>query len=558
MSFRVRVVVLVALVALGATAATAALILRQAGAQVREAASASQETTDLIRDELLEKAVRDGTWQRVDQIVRLLREQTGQRIRLVDTVGTVIVDTDHLDGRPSRPAGAVVTLVDPVPVMILLAADPDPQATTGRAIRRYRHEVDLARCLFHQQFEVAVVDDPDGLSRHLLPGGVDVAEAGCPAEPVDPAQERDDRLEIRRCGPGRAATTLACLQTTFRRQITYASDTPPPLMLTIGAGNEPVPVLNTGPILLITVVVGVLVTGGALLISRRVLRPIGTLTAAARRLGGGDRFGRVPDSGRDELGELARAFNQMADSVRAAEADQRRLIADVAHELRTPLANLRGYLEAMQDGVLEPTPELFASLHDEVIHNQRIVDDLQELALAEAGALVYHRTPTDLAELMETVRTAQAATAGTAGVSLTVESDGPVLADVDPDRIRQAVGNLAGNALRATAAGGSVTLRATAVEGRAVLEVGDTGAGIAAEHLPLVFDRLWRADPARGRDSGGSGLGLAIVRQIVRDHGGEVSVRSTPGEGSTFTISLPMPDHPDNSDRSLDAIGFST
>ncbi|MEV6302525.1 ATP-binding protein [Actinoplanes sp. NPDC051861] len=287
-------------------------------------------------------------------------------------------------------------------------------------------------------------------------------------------------------------------------------------------------------------VVAVLVIAGALLISRRVLSPIGTLTTAARRLAGGERGGRVPDDGRDELAELARAFNQMTDSVRAAEENQRRLIADVAHELRTPLANLRGYLEAMQDGVMEPSADLFASLHDEVILYQRIVDDLQELALAEAGALVYHRAPADLAELMETARTAHRAAADAAGVRLVVQADGPVVAEADADRIRQAVGNLVGNALRATPEGGSIFLYAGSAGDRAVLRVRDTGAGIAPEHLPLVFDRLWRADPARGRDTGGSGLGLAIVRQIIRDHGGEVSVRSTLGEGTTFALTLPM------------------
>nr|WP_221382534.1 ATP-binding protein [Actinoplanes polyasparticus] len=532
MSFRVRVFLLVAFVALGATTVTAALILDQADNQVREAVSASQETTELIRQQLLDKAVLEGTWQRVDQTVTDLRDRTGQRIRLVDPWGTVLVDTDHLEGRAARPPGAFVQIVDPTPTLILRADDPDPHATTLKAVRSYRNEVLFAACLFDLEYGVEVVTGPDGLPRHLLPPDVGREETGCTDQPVSPEQEREDRLEIQRCGPGASGVVPACLQAAFRRQIAYASEAPQPLTLTVGAANEPARGFDAGPILLITVIVAVLVTGGALLISRRVLSPISTLTAAVRSLGSGDRFGRVPDTARDELGELSRAFNQMADSVRAADADQRRLIADVAHELRTPLANLRGYLEAMQDGVLDPTPELFASLHDEVIHNQRIVDDLQELALAEAGALVYHKAPTDLAELLETVRTAHRA-------DLVVEAPGPLMADVDADRIRQAVSNLVGNALRATSAGGSVTLRARAAGDRAVLEVVDTGTGIAAEHLPLVFDRLWRADPARGRDSGGSGLGLAIVRQIVRDHGGEVTVRSTPGEGSTFVISLP-------------------
>lgn len=484
----------------------------------------------MIRDRLRDKALRDGTWEGVSGTVAELRSETGQRIRLVDRGGIVLVDTDHLDGRAARPPGAVTTVVDPVPKLQLSTVDRDPGATTMDAIREYRIDRPVTACLFRRGLAFEPTSTAEGLPgrpRPADPRSLSLCPDRRKIELSYRSWSHADRLEVRQCGK-----QLSCLQNSFQKQVMATESGPQPLLLTIGASDEPRPVLDTRPIMLITAVVAVLVTAGALLISRRVLRPIGTLTTAARRLGSGDRDGRVPDNGRDEIGELARAFNHMADSLRAAEADQRRLIADVAHELRTPLTNLRGYLEAIQDGVLEPTPELFASLHDEVIHNQRIVDDLQELALAEAGALVYDRAPTDLAELMATVRTAHRA-------DLVVEADGPLIADVDADRIRQAVGNLVANALRATASGGTVTLRSRLDGDRAVLEVSDTGVGIAAEHLPLVFDRLWRADAARGRDSGGSGLGLAIVRQIVRDHGGDITAASTPGAGSTFTIVLP-------------------
>jgi two-component system sensor histidine kinase BaeS len=275
-------------------------------------------------------------------------------------------------------------------------------------------------------------------------------------------------------------------------------------------------------------------------LSRRVLRPIGALTAASARLGAGDLSLRVPAEGRDELGQLARSFNRMADSLQRGEERQRRLVADVAHELRTPLANLRGYLEALKDGVVPPSPELFASLHEEALLQQRIVDDLQDLALAEAGALAYNRTRVDLAELLETCRTAHQATADAEGVALVVESAGPVVVQADPDRLRQVVGNLVTNALRATPPGGSVTLGAAGpVDGLATVVVRDTGAGIAADDLPNVFDRFWRADAARGRTTGGSGLGLAIARQIVTDHGGDIRMDSEVGAGTEVTIVLP-------------------
>jgi two-component system sensor histidine kinase BaeS len=297
-------------------------------------------------------------------------------------------------------------------------------------------------------------------------------------------------------------------------------------------------VLAAAPLLAAAAGVAAVAIIGTAVLSRRVLRPIDKLTTASRRLGHGDLTSRVPVQGNDELAELARSFNRMADSLQRGEERQRRLVADVAHELRTPLANLRGYLEALKDGVIPPDPELFSSLHEEAVLQQRIVDDLQDLALAEAGALAYHRSTVDLAELLETCRVAHAALADSAGVGLTVLAES-VAVQADPDRLRQVVGNLITNAVRATPSGGGVTLRANRIGALAVVQVVDTGSGIAPESLPHVFDRFWRADSARGRRTGGSGLGLAITRQIVTDHGGTIEVTSQVGTGTTFTFSLP-------------------
>jgi two-component system sensor histidine kinase BaeS len=483
MSFRIRVFALMALVALTAIGGTVALTWWQARDQVSDAASASRETTELIQERLRDHALRNGSWQGVDTTLRWLRQQTGQRIRLVDPFGEVVADTDHLDRRAARPPGSVAVFVDPLPELVLPAGG-DQRAATIAAISAYRADTLLATCLLDQGYDLLVVTGPDGMPRHRPATDDPFTVDACRPAPTDDWLLTDDREAAGRCAPAQRD----CLREVFRRQVTTAEVAPHTLLLTIGAGDEPVRVLDTGPVLLITLLIAALATGAALLISRRVLRPIGTLTAAARRMSDGDRAGRVPDDGRDELAELARAFNQMADSVRAAEDDQRRLIADVAHELRTPLGNLRGYLEALQDGVLEPTADLFASLHDEVILNQRIVGDLQELALAEAGALIYHRTPADLAELLETVRTSHRPAAETAGVHLHVDGQGPVMAEADTDRIRQAVGNLISNALRATPPGGSITLHARTTGDRAVIEVTDTGTGIAAEHLYEIRD----------------------------------------------------------------------
>jgi two-component system sensor histidine kinase BaeS len=244
-------------------------------------------------------------------------------------------------------------------------------------------------------------------------------------------------------------------------------------------------------------------------------------------------------SGHDELATLAAAFNRMATSIQRGEERQRRMVADVAHELRTPLANLRGYLEALTDGVIEPDGNLFRSLHEETLLQQRIVDDLQTLALAEAGRLAYLWVRTDLVELLETCVTAHHAVAVGARVTLAVESAGPVCALADVDRLRQVVGNLVTNAVRHSPPGGRVVLTAEADGDEAVIQVIDSGSGIPDADLPRVFDRFWRADGARGRGTGGNGLGLAIARQIVLDHRGRIDVHSRLGAGSTFTVTLP-------------------
>ncbi len=238
------------------------------------------------------------------------------------------------------------------------------------------------------------------------------------------------------------------------------------------------------------------------------------------------------------------SFNAMAEAVQRSEDRQRRLVADVAHEMRTPLSNLRGYLEGLSDGVVEPTRELFASLHEETMLQRRILDDLQVLALAEAGDLRYNRAPVDLADLVEAGATVHRAVAVEAGIALTVDVPAPVWVRADPDRLRQVLGNLLTNAIRYTDAGGHVLVRVRELDGEAVLTVRDTGVGMTPADLARVFDRFWRADPARQRATGGTGLGMTIAQRIVRDHQGRIEVTSRPGDGTTFTVHLPLTERP--------------
>jgi two-component system sensor histidine kinase BaeS len=216
------------------------------------------------------------------------------------------------------------------------------------------------------------------------------------------------------------------------------------------------------------------------------------------------------------------------------------MVTDVAHELRTPLTNIRGYLEALQDGVVEPERRIIDSLYGEAMLLNHLVDDLQELSLAEAGHLKLERQPVALADVVDRAVEAVRPRAGAEEIMLQVDLPEDLLVDVDPQRIGQVLRNLLENALTHTPPGGEIAMVGH-VEGQWVeVSVRDTGSGIAAEDLPYVFERFYRADKSRSRDTGGAGLGLAIARQLVEAHGGRIWVESTKGKGSTFTFALPI------------------
>ncbi|MEU2284099.1 ATP-binding protein [Streptomyces sp. NPDC013178] len=272
-------------------------------------------------------------------------------------------------------------------------------------------------------------------------------------------------------------------------------------------------------------------------VATRLVRPLRALTEAAQQPP--DRHARVPVTTRDETGILAEAFNDLAERRERLEVQRKALVSDVAHELRSPLTNIRGWLEVTRDGLVEPDPELLAALHEEALVLQRVIDDLRDLAAADAGTLRLHREPVAADELLAQVAAAHRVAADTAGVTLRTESDGTPWLDADPVRLRQALGNLVTNAVRHTPPEGTVTLTARSDGEQVVLEVADTGTGIAAEDLPHVFERFWRAEKSRSRRTGGSGLGLPIVRHLTTAHGGTAEATSTPGAGSVFTLRLP-------------------
>ncbi|MFI1829592.1 sensor histidine kinase [Streptomyces sp. NPDC020412] len=535
MSFRLRVVGLLVVVAVVAAALSTWMTWRQATSQVAEMATSDMAEVDRIADSLKQYAFSHGTWDGVGSRVLRLSEDTGQRIRLTVGEESVIADSDALTGRKPRDfSSRPVAIIDPVPQLVPYdSAMARRIERTAEHIATYRAHLLRVQCLTRKGRELLAMPNKYGMP--VLRTTTYVAD-GCGTPRIPPASAADHKATAA-CAAAPRDKLNDCLQLAFRESVEKGS--PQRAEIYLGVGNPPLPRLSVAPVAGLAASVAVVVALAAILLTRTVLRPVRTLTAATSSLGQGDLGRRVPVEGRDEIARLGRAFNRMAGSIQAGEERQRRLTGDVAHELRTPLANIRGYVEAFQDGYLEPTPELLASLHEEVMLQQRIVDDLQDLALAEAGALTYHFSAVDLGELLETCRVAHRARAEEAGVRLEVSVGArSVAVCADPYRLRQAVGNLVSNAVRATPPGGAVTLELAEDGERALVRVRDTGAGIPQEHLPHLFDRFWRGDASRGRRTGGSGLGLSIVRQIVRDHGGWVDVTSTVGAGTTFTVTL--------------------
>jgi signal transduction histidine kinase len=266
------------------------------------------------------------------------------------------------------------------------------------------------------------------------------------------------------------------------------------------------------------------------------------LAAAAHEIGGRNFRTRVEPKGSDEMVEVAQAFNSMAARLEEAETLRRHLVADVAHELRTPLSVLQGNLRAILDDVYPLEKEEITRLYTQTRLLSRLVSDLHELAQAEAGQLVLNHLPVDLVQLVrETVEIFEPL-AEEEGVALRVAIDDTVpQVPADSARLTQVLHNLLANALRHTPADGRITVSLAYTNDQVQLAVADSGEGIPAEHLPHVFDRFYRTDRARARDTGGVGLGLAIVRAIVVAHSGQVSATSRgSGQGSTFTVCLPV------------------
>ena len=291
---------------------------------------------------------------------------------------------------------------------------------------------------------------------------------------------------------------------------------------------------------LVAVLVGVAV---GLLFSRLITGPMKQLTLAARKVASGDFSQRVSRKTDDEIGEVSAAFNTMTEQLEKKEKSRRQLLADVAHELRNPLSIIQGNLEAWLDGVITPEPNQIASVYDETVLLSRLITDLRDLSLAEAGQLKLYQHATKVEEFVSAEIASVQNRCQEKQVSVSAElSAGLPLVFIDKDRIRQVLHNLIANALRYAPAGGTIKIGTSyKTPGWVTMSVSDSGSGIDPEDLPYVFDHFYKADRSRQRGhGGGAGIGLAMVKQRVELHGGKVWVESQKGKGSTFFFNLPV------------------
>lgn len=598
-SLHLRLLALSLAVAALAIVATALLASYSTGTRLRdemESSTSLLETDSRIRGALLDHAMENDDWGGVDRLVRDLSEETGRRITLTTPDGEPIIDSADLHGRaktgrPETPAARIdVSAQDTVPRFATTEALPagsasphntvfgnyDWRMTEQEARERQALAEEAVGCLDRAGIS-ASIDVRDG-SRLLLETSDDenasaseeVVSSCVPAElnaPTAAARELNREVVARttECldeagaayevsedsfgvevvtpegegGPPpreHADCGAAALSASLKSYVAPAAD------LYLGSSDRFIPLSPEGwsRTALVSAVVLLAAAAITVLAGRRLLRPILALTAAAQRMESGDRAARVPVAGgNDEVTRLAEAFNAMAASIDESDKQKKALVGDVAHELRTPLANVRGSLEAAEVGVLPLDDALIRSLQEEATLLERLVSDLHDLALADAGMLRVHPEERDAADLAGQAVAAHRTRAEAAGVELRLDAPDAAPVHADPARLRQALGNLVANAVTHTPAGGSVEVAVRTTGECVTVTVTDTGVGIDPEHLPHVFDRFYRADPSRSRSTGGSGLGLAITKHLVEAHEGTVAATSGPDGGSRFRIRLP-------------------
>ncbi|MFJ3667372.1 sensor histidine kinase [Streptomyces sp. NPDC090106] len=596
-SLLLRLLALAVVVSVCSITATAWVVVRLTAVAIRQEQGRALAEDAKTYDALVGYAADHRDWGGVTVMVAALSRSTGHRIVLRDGERT-LADSAPLPSTPFVPPREPTAVIDPLAVdPQLLPADARDGSVDRRVVGPYRlSAAERSRLRTSAQDVVACLrEDPAVTARSVVgAGGRPALETSAPASaanrcgatalqaPMLSEQRALDALDAlatdclarrgfagvtvrldgswqpngstsRASGPpapdkdardcvagSRVEQLRPYVAPVAQLYVSGPADRTASTFLDLSASNRARIAWAAALVLLVTVTVTALA-------GVRLVRPLRRLTLAAQRMEAGDVSARVEVTGRDEIARLSAAFNSMSQRREQLETARKAMVSDVAHELRTPLSNIRGWLEAVEDGIVQADEKVVASVLEEALLLQHLVDDLRDLSAAEAGELRLAKEPVAVADVLSQAAEAHRPGARASGVRIEVAADPEHTVVADPVRLRQAVGNLVSNAVRHTAEGGTVRLRAVdeqdgtagAGAGWVRIEVADTGSGIAPEDLPHVFDRFWRAERSRSRRSGGSGLGLAIVRQLVEAHGGTVEAQSTVGVGSTFVLRFP-------------------
>lgn len=581
MSVRLRLLSVILPVAALSIVLTALVVQQITSDQLRDQVSADHAQVAIINETLNQEAVTAGSWDDAIPVALELAAEFDTRIVLIDIEGETLLDTAHILEGESRPLPTQSAgYIDPSLAAFDIDLPPEFEATILA-------EEDYERCLAEHG-----IDEKDPNWQRLNQEGL--GDSLFDLEPLgdgDFTKAEEQALEV----------MYMCWAESFENQFevfefddtdSFGAFNLEPALLFLGEPGPPRDVLDTSVdyrMVLAVLAIGSIAVAATYVVSRRILAPISILTKAAQEVASGGRPEPVPVTGDSELFDLAIAFNSMGTTLREEKASRRRLTTDIAHELRSPLQNIRGTLEAAQDGIRKVDLTLIDSVHEEAIFLQHLVNDLQILALADAARLHMQSEPVNVDELIIGALRGQSALASEVGIGLRrVGMATGVSVNGDVVRLRQVLSNLLDNALRHTPLGGHVELEArtvlavgpsaanpliadstanpstsdplivtptisgegvaadaavvsdhTAGSGLVQIFVRDTGEGIPADFLPQAFDRFSRADPSRTRGTGGSGVGLAICQKLVEAHHGTISVSSVVGQGTTFVVELP-------------------
>ncbi|GAB2847349.1 ATP-binding protein [Lentzea nigeriaca] len=545
-------------------AATAWLSVQSTTQTLRAEQGREQAGLARVYDAVLGYGAEHPDWSGITPLLEDLSGETGLHIQLTTTERTPIGGT--FDADDVRGANQPAAVVDPLNVDLELSPDTPQDRIDPRALGPFLLTAEEQRISKAQAENDAACARRQGVAAEIRTSAAGrsyswPATDGCLSLALNsPAQQsalRQINEHLKQCqtrngtsyrpvylGADGSLQMLSeegtqvqekCLASARRAVLT--SHVAPAAFLFVG---QPVvrhtvvglPAAGVAQIALAASLVLVFAIAVSFLLAGRVLRPLTVLTEAARRMRTGDLSARAEVTARWEVSEVAAAFNDMSEHLARAETLRKNMVNDLSHELRTPLGTMRGWLVAAQEGVAEVDADLLELLLQETLVLQQLVEDLQELAAADAGALSLHPEPMDAAELLAGIAAAHQ-------VDLDVPAGQELRLTADPVRLRQVVRNLVVNAVQHTPADGRVAVGGRVEGDEVVLTVSDTGHGIAADDLPHVFERFWRADRSRARATGGRGLGLAIAKHYVLAHKGTITVTSEVGEGTTFTIRLP-------------------